>query len=111
LATESDLVAPAPAPAQVFVVGHDLGAQVAWHLCLLRPDRVRAVVVLGVPYFPRAPRPTTEIFAALDDGFYITQFQVSVVILAIIACCVLCLKLKCMSCVKWKFLQLQGLDK
>ncbi|XP_047050089.1 epoxide hydrolase A-like [Lolium rigidum] len=60
---------------KVFVVGHDLGAQVAWHLCLLRPDRVRAVVVLGVPYFPRAPRPATEIFAALGDGFYITQFQ------------------------------------
>jgi pimeloyl-ACP methyl ester carboxylesterase len=64
------------APAQVFVVGQDLGAQVAWHLCLLRPDRVRGVVVLGVPYFPRGPCPPTELFAALGDGFYITQFQV-----------------------------------
>jgi pimeloyl-ACP methyl ester carboxylesterase len=63
---------------QVFVAGHDWGAQVAWHLCLLRPDRVRAVVSLGVPYFPRAPRPVTELFAARGDGFYITQFQVPV---------------------------------
>jgi pimeloyl-ACP methyl ester carboxylesterase len=75
------------APAQVFVVGHDLGAQVAWHLCLLRPDRVRAVVVLGVPYFPRAPRPPTELFAAFGDGFYITQFQVPALIHAITASC------------------------
>ncbi|XP_047051364.1 epoxide hydrolase A-like [Lolium rigidum] len=65
----------AAALAQVFVVGHDWGAQVAWHLCLLRPDRVRAVVGLGVPYFPRAPRPMAELFAARGDGFYITQFQ------------------------------------
>uniref|UniRef100_A0ACD5XV43 Uncharacterized protein n=1 Tax=Avena sativa TaxID=4498 RepID=A0ACD5XV43_AVESA len=60
---------------KVFVVGHDVGAQVAWHLSLLRPDRVRAVVALGVPYFPRAPSPATELFAAYGDGFYITQFQ------------------------------------
>jgi pimeloyl-ACP methyl ester carboxylesterase len=71
----------------VFVVGHDWGAQVAWHLCLLRPDRVRAVVGLGVPYFPRAPRPMAELFATRGDGFYMTQFQVPIVILAMSASC------------------------
>jgi pimeloyl-ACP methyl ester carboxylesterase len=60
----------------VLVVGHDWGAQVAWHLCLFRPDRVRAVVILGIPYFPRGSRSISEAFAALGDGFYITQFQV-----------------------------------
>ncbi|KAJ1266659.1 hypothetical protein BS78_08G168900 [Paspalum vaginatum] len=60
---------------KVFVVGHDWGAQVAWHLCLFRPERVRAVVALGVPYFGRNPVSMTEVFAALGDGFYITQFQ------------------------------------
>ncbi|KAL6599829.1 hypothetical protein ACP70R_045480 [Stipagrostis hirtigluma subsp. patula] len=60
---------------KVFVVGHDWGALVAWHLCLFRPDRVRAVVNLGVPYFPRGPQPMTEAFAALGDTFYIVQFQ------------------------------------
>ncbi|XP_062202892.1 uncharacterized protein LOC133905180 [Phragmites australis] len=60
---------------KVFVVGHDWGAQVAWHLCLFRPDRVRAVVNLGLPYFPRSPRPVMESFAALGDGLYIVQFQ------------------------------------
>ncbi|KAL6599827.1 hypothetical protein ACP70R_023855 [Stipagrostis hirtigluma subsp. patula] len=60
---------------KVFVVGHDWGAQVAWHLCLFRPDRVRAAVVLGVPFFPRSPRSLLEVFVARGDGFYITQFQ------------------------------------
>ncbi|KAL6622344.1 hypothetical protein ACP70R_032223 [Stipagrostis hirtigluma subsp. patula] len=60
--------------AKVLVVGHDVGAQVAWHLCLFRPDRVRAVVALGVPFYPRSPRPMSEFFAARGDGFYIMQF-------------------------------------
>jgi pimeloyl-ACP methyl ester carboxylesterase len=61
---------------RVFLVGHDWGAQVAWHLCLFRPDRVRAAVILGIPYFPRGPQPMTDLFAKLGDGFYINQFQV-----------------------------------
>jgi len=60
---------------KVLVVGHDWGAHVAWHLCLFRPDKVRAAVILGIPYFPRGPRPMTESFAKLGDGFYINQFQ------------------------------------
>ncbi|KAF5182911.1 Epoxide hydrolase a [Thalictrum thalictroides] len=28
---------------QVFVVGHDWGAIIAWHFCLFRPDRVKAL--------------------------------------------------------------------
>ncbi|RLM98511.1 hypothetical protein C2845_PM06G35260 [Panicum miliaceum] len=54
---------------------------VAWLLCLFRPDRVRAVVALGVPYFPRHPRPMTEVFAAFGDGFYMTQFQITSLLL------------------------------
>lgn len=62
---------------QVFVVGHDWGAIVAWHLCLFRPDRVKALVNMTLPYFPRHPsvKPTDR-FKALGEGFYITQFQV-----------------------------------
>src|SRR5215470_6109289 len=32
------------------VVGHDWGAPVAWHTALLRPDLVRGVAGLSVPY-------------------------------------------------------------
>ncbi|KAJ3674686.1 hypothetical protein LUZ60_005302 [Juncus effusus] len=61
---------------RVFVVGHDWGANIAWHLCLFRPDRIRALVNMSVPYMPRDPivKPT-ERFKALGEGFYITQFQ------------------------------------
>jgi pimeloyl-ACP methyl ester carboxylesterase len=62
----------------VFVVGHDWGAHVAWNMCLFRPDRVRAVVALALPFFPRLPLPMTDFFAARGDGFYITQFQVMI---------------------------------
>jgi pimeloyl-ACP methyl ester carboxylesterase len=34
-------------------VGHDWGAPLAWHTALLRPDRIRGVVGLSVPYTPR----------------------------------------------------------
>jgi pimeloyl-ACP methyl ester carboxylesterase len=37
---------------RVFLVGHDWGTQVAWHLCLFRPDKVRTTVILRIPYFP-----------------------------------------------------------
>ncbi|XWS62746.1 hypothetical protein CRYUN_Cryun06bG0037300 [Craigia yunnanensis] len=42
-----------------------------------RPDRVRALVNLSLPYFPRSPKIKpikfmTEIFG---EGFYISQFQ------------------------------------
>ncbi|KAF5207639.1 Epoxide hydrolase, partial [Thalictrum thalictroides] len=40
---------------QVFVVGHDWGAYMAWQLCLFRPDRVKALVNLSVHFFPRNP--------------------------------------------------------
>src|ERR1035441_1532248 len=38
---------------RVVVAGHDWGAPVAWHTALLRPDRVRGVIGLSVPYRPR----------------------------------------------------------
>src|SRR5438874_7438495 len=39
--------------AQAVVVGHDWGAPVAWNTALLRPDRIRGVAALSVPYRPR----------------------------------------------------------
>jgi pimeloyl-ACP methyl ester carboxylesterase len=61
---------------QAVVAGHDWGAPVAWHTALLRPDRVRGVIGLSVPYRPRGSRPP---LAALreqaGDGFYMIYFQ------------------------------------
>ena len=58
------------------VAGHDWGAPVAWHAALLRPDRVRGVIGLSVPYRPRGSTPpTVALRAAIGDGFYMIYFQ------------------------------------
>lgn len=58
------------------VVGHDWGAPVAWNTALFRPDRVRGVVGLSVPYLPRGPvSMLTAMRALLGEGFYMNYFQ------------------------------------
>ena len=59
------------------VVGHDWGSGIATTSALVRPDLVRAVGMLSVPYAPRGgPRPT-EIFAHIGgpEEFYVSYFQ------------------------------------
>ncbi|KAL7193011.1 hypothetical protein ACSBR2_024764 [Camellia fascicularis] len=62
---------------QAFVVGTDWGAMAGWYLSLLRPDRVKALVSLSVPFAPRSPNiKTTDSYKQLfGDDFYICQFQ------------------------------------
>ncbi|HUD39253.1 MAG TPA: alpha/beta hydrolase [Streptosporangiaceae bacterium] len=61
---------------QAVVVGHDWGAPVAWNTALLRPDRIRGVVGLSVPYTPRGSTPPLELLRAVfSDRFYICYFQ------------------------------------
>jgi pimeloyl-ACP methyl ester carboxylesterase len=58
------------------VAGHDWGAPVAWHAALMRPDRVRGVVGLSVPYRPRGSAPPLgTLRQRLGDGFYMAYFQ------------------------------------
>jgi epoxide hydrolase A/B len=58
------------------VVGHDWGAPVAWHTAQFRPDRVRGVAALSVPFRPRGSRrPLAVMRAGLGDGFYMVYFQ------------------------------------
>jgi pimeloyl-ACP methyl ester carboxylesterase len=61
---------------QAVVVGHDWGAPVAWNTALLRPDRVRGVVGLSVPYRPRGPASSLTVMRGrLGEGFYQAYFQ------------------------------------
>ncbi|KAM0885273.1 hypothetical protein ACQ4PT_030443 [Festuca glaucescens] len=62
---------------QVFVAGHDWGANVAWQLCLLRPDLVRALVNLSVAYHPRRSEgtPLQAIRAFCGEDHYMCRFQ------------------------------------
>ena len=63
------------APSAV-VAGHDWGAPVAWHTALLRPDRVRGVIGLSVPYRPRgSSAPVAVLRERIGDGFYMVYFQ------------------------------------
>jgi pimeloyl-ACP methyl ester carboxylesterase len=58
------------------VAGHDWGAPVAWHAALLRPDRVRGVIALSVPYRPRGSTPPLTVMRnSLGEGFYMIYFQ------------------------------------
>lgn len=59
------------------VVGHDWGAAVAWTCALLRPDVVRAVALLSVPYLPRFGVRPTDVMRAMSGGgrFYQLYFQ------------------------------------
>lgn len=59
------------------VVGHDLGAMVAWNTPLQHPDRVAAVAGLSVPPIPRPRTPPIEAFQRIfgDNFFYILYFQ------------------------------------
>jgi pimeloyl-ACP methyl ester carboxylesterase len=58
------------------VAGHDWGAPVAWHAALFRPDRIRGVVGLSVPYRPRgSSAPIETLRSLLGESFYMVYFQ------------------------------------
>jgi pimeloyl-ACP methyl ester carboxylesterase len=64
------------------VVGHDLGAPVAWYSALMRPDVFRAVVGLSVPYVAPAVLPAGVTLtgrmretAGADREYYRLYFQ------------------------------------
>jgi pimeloyl-ACP methyl ester carboxylesterase len=63
---------------QVFLVAHDWGANVGWHLCMFRPERIKAYVCLSVPFPRRNPKikPIDGRRAAYGDDYYICRFQV-----------------------------------
>ena len=58
------------------IVGHDVGANVAWQGALMRPERFRAVIGLSVPFRPRGTAPPTSIMPRTADAqFYQLYFQ------------------------------------
>ena len=72
-----DALSPGGAPA--VLIGHDWGAPIVWNSALTRPDRVRAVAGLSVPYLGIAARPFSEVyeevFTKRGKFFYQHYFQ------------------------------------
>ncbi|KVH95076.1 uncharacterized protein LOC112527675 [Cynara cardunculus var. scolymus] len=62
---------------KVFVVGHDWGAYIAWYLCMFRPERVKALVNLSVPFIPWNPNGdlVKMLRIAYGEDHYMTRFQ------------------------------------
>ncbi len=57
---------------EVTIVGHDFGANVAWHAAMMRPDRFTAVFGVSVPYLPRGDASLLDAMrAAGHNDFYI----------------------------------------
>ncbi|VFQ61059.1 unnamed protein product [Cuscuta campestris] len=71
------LKAVAPDQDKVFVVGHDWGAVVAWHLCQMRPEKVRALVILSVHHLPRDPHLNlVDLLRGIyGDDHYMNRYQ------------------------------------
>jgi pimeloyl-ACP methyl ester carboxylesterase len=65
--------------AKAVVVGHDWGAPIVWNSALTRPDVVRAVAGLSVPYTGVPARPLSalieEVFTSRGRFFYQHYFQ------------------------------------
>ncbi|TXG63398.1 hypothetical protein EZV62_010392 [Acer yangbiense] len=63
---------------QVFLVGHDWGAMVAWYFCMLRPDRVKALVNTTLAFHPRDParKPVDGFRALFGDDHYICRIKI-----------------------------------
>ncbi len=61
---------------EAIFVGHDWGANVVWQLAVQRPESVRAVAGMSVPFVPRAPAAPLPIMRRhLGEDFYIVWFQ------------------------------------
>ncbi|XP_019058451.1 PREDICTED: bifunctional epoxide hydrolase 2-like isoform X2 [Tarenaya hassleriana] len=66
---------------KIFVVGHAWGALMAWYLCLVRPDKIKGLINLGVPFnfLPKDPSPAVKpldgLRAFYGDDLYVCRFQ------------------------------------
>ena len=56
------------------IAGNDWGTSVAWQAALMRPDRFRGVVAVGVPMMGQPPIPPTKIFPQTDEALLYTLY-------------------------------------
>ncbi|MFD2646500.1 alpha/beta fold hydrolase [Devosia albogilva] len=58
------------------LVGNDWGSTLAWSAAQARPDRIRGVAAIGVPFMDPAPLPPSSFFPQNEEAlFYTLYFQ------------------------------------
>ncbi|MBT3337300.1 MAG: alpha/beta hydrolase [Anaerolineae bacterium] len=61
---------------QVFLVGHDWGAAVAWRVAAKYPERLKKLIILNVPHGDVLKKNLLSSFAQLLKSWYIFFFQI-----------------------------------
>jgi pimeloyl-ACP methyl ester carboxylesterase len=61
---------------KAFIVGHDWGAAVAWHLAGQYPEKVKKLVVMNVPHPAIMMRTLRKNFSQLRKSWYMFFFQI-----------------------------------
>ncbi|CAM6104908.1 unnamed protein product [Calypogeia fissa] len=64
---------------RAYLVGHDWGSVIVSWVTLFRPDLVKGLVNLSIPFVPRDPKvdPLTAMLAAVGDNVYMNRWQSS----------------------------------
>ena len=61
---------------QAIVIGHDWGANIAYAMTMLHPEKVKALVTLSVPFYPQPIGPVSKIREFSGDKFnFVVYFQ------------------------------------
>ena len=61
---------------EAYFVGHDWGALLLWQYALLFPEKMRGLVAVNIPFYPRTPvDPMIMMRKVLGPEFYIVNFQ------------------------------------
>ena len=61
---------------KAYLVGHDWGAAVAWHVAAVYPDRLKKLVILNVPHMKVMKKHLRSDLAQLRRSWYIFLFQI-----------------------------------
>ncbi|MGB5245350.1 MAG: alpha/beta hydrolase [Woeseia sp.] len=57
-------------------IAHDWGALIAWQMALVRPQLMRGLIALNIPFLPRRDRDPIKVMRErLGPNFYIVNFQ------------------------------------
>ncbi|MBT8095635.1 MAG: alpha/beta hydrolase [Woeseia sp.] len=61
---------------QAIFIAHDWGALIAWQMALVRPELLRGLIALNIPFMPRRHRDPVQVMRErFGPNYYIVNFQ------------------------------------